>query len=588
MDAARLLQEDTFSDLLKSLGKPELWQFRENIVSLREHQLLDPAGDEGLHNLVQLGIRVCREGAVCPDLVQQALVRSLDVLNEGSLKGSDLAGLNFVEESTDTAVDDGSLVLDRHWHVLALLQQLSQPDTPVQQLLGCGVKIGTELGEGSDLTVLGELKLHGTGDLLHGLGLGSGADTGHRETDVDGGSDTLVEQLSLQEDLSVSDGDDIGGDVGGHVTGLGLNDGQGGEGATSHGVGHLGGTLKQPGVEVEDITGVSLTAWGTPEQQRHLPVSDGLLGQVVEDDHSVHAVVTEVLSHGHAGVGGKVLQGGGVRGGGRDDNGVLHGVSVSEPLHNLGDGGPLLANGDVDTVQLLLGIIGLVESLLVDDGVNGDGGLASLPVSDDQLTLATANGHKGVNSLDASLHRLGHGLPGDDAGSLQANPEPLAGSKRTFAINGVAQGINDPAETLHADGDVDDGTSPLDNIALLDELVVTEDDNTNVVRLQVEGHALQARAELHHLLSLDVLQTIDTGNTVSNGEDTASLLQVGSRGGSKDPLLQDGRDLAEGSLGLLLGGGGAELPGSHGHGGSLLGHVGGLGGLPGEGRSHSC
>ena len=77
----------------------------------------------------------------------------------------------------------------------------------------------------------------------------------------------------------------------------------------------------------------------------------------------------------------------------------------------------------------------------------------------------------------------------------------------------------DPAETFHADGDVDDGTSPLDNIALdkefvkkrqwldiqkllnhkttdlLDELVVTEDDNTNVVGLQVDGHALQARAE---------------------------------------------------------------------------------------------
>merc|ERR1719365_332277 len=188
----------------------------------------------------QVAVIYC--GAVCPDLVQQALVGSLDVLNKGSLKGSDLAGLNFVKEATDTAVDDSNLVLNGHGHILALLQQLSQPDTPVQQLLGGGVKIGTELGEGSDLTVLGKLKLHGTGDLLHGLGLGSGADTGDGETDVDGRSDTLVEQLSLQEDLAVSDGDDIGGDVGGHVTSLGLNDGQSGEGATSHGVGHLGGT----------------------------------------------------------------------------------------------------------------------------------------------------------------------------------------------------------------------------------------------------------------------------------------------------------------------------------------------------------
>ena len=155
-------------------------------------------------------------------------------------------------------------------------------------------------------------------------------------------------------------------------------------------------------MEIEDITRVSLTAWGTSQQQGHLSVGHGLLGQVVEDDHSVHAVVTEVLSHGHAGVGGEVLQGSGVGGGGRDDDGVLHGVGVSEPLHNLSDSGPLLADGDVDTVQLLLGVIGLVEALLVDDGVNGDGGLASLPVTDDQLTLATANGHKRVDSLKKS------------------------------------------------------------------------------------------------------------------------------------------------------------------------------------------
>ena len=56
--------------------------------------------------------------------------------------------------------------------------------------------------------------------LLHGLGLGGGSDTGHGETDVDGRPDALVEELSLQEDLAVSDGDDVGGNVGRHVTSL--------------------------------------------------------------------------------------------------------------------------------------------------------------------------------------------------------------------------------------------------------------------------------------------------------------------------------------------------------------------------------
>lgn len=70
--------------------------------------------------------------------------------------------------------------------------------------------------------------------LLHGLGLGSRSYTGYRQTDVDGGTDTLVEELSLQEDLTVSNGNHVGGNVGRYVTSLGLDDGQGGQGTTTH------------------------------------------------------------------------------------------------------------------------------------------------------------------------------------------------------------------------------------------------------------------------------------------------------------------------------------------------------------------
>ena len=97
------------------------------------------------------------------------------------------------------------MLLSWDGHVLLLLEQFSQLLTSVQELLGGGVEIRTELGEGGDFSVLGQLELEGTGDLLHGLDLGGGTDTGHRETDVDSGADTLVEELSLQEDLTISD-----------------------------------------------------------------------------------------------------------------------------------------------------------------------------------------------------------------------------------------------------------------------------------------------------------------------------------------------------------------------------------------------
>ena len=56
--------------------------------------------------------------------------------------------------------------------------------------------------------------------LLHGLDLSGGADSADREPDIDGWPDTLVEQLSLEEDLPVCDGDHVGGDIGRHVTSL--------------------------------------------------------------------------------------------------------------------------------------------------------------------------------------------------------------------------------------------------------------------------------------------------------------------------------------------------------------------------------
>merc|ERR1712079_171445 len=359
---------------------------------------------------------------------------------------------------------------------------------------------------------------------------------GHGQTDVDGGSDTLVEQLGFQEDLPVSDGDDVGGDVGRHVSGLGLDDGERGEGAAAHGVAHLGGSLQQPGVEVEHISGVGFAAGGTPQQQGHLSVGHGLLGQVVEDDDGVHAVVSEVLSHGHARVGGQVLQGSGVRGSGGHNDGVLHGISIGQSLDNLGHGGSLLADGNVDAERLLLGVSSIVESLLVDDGVNGDGGFAGLPVANDQLTLATTDGHEAVHSLDAGLHGLLDRLPGDDAGGLQSHPVPLLASNGALAVDGVTQSVHD-------------GSGPLDDVSLLDELVVTEHDNTDVVGLQVESHALQSGAEFHHLLGLDVLEAIDTSDTVSDGEHAAGLLEVDGGGGAQDSLLQDGGDLASSGLG---------------------------------------
>jgi len=55
--------------------------------------------------------------------------------------------------------------------------------------------------------------------------------------------------------------------------------------------------------------------------------------------------------------------------------------------------------------------------------------LPSLPVSNDELTLTTADGDQAVHSFDASLHRLPNRDTGDDAGGLQTHASADAAAK---------------------------------------------------------------------------------------------------------------------------------------------------------------
>jgi len=224
---------------------------RFSIPSLRE--VLGELGDD----VLDLGLKLLAEGTLGLELLEEAGLVGAEVREEVRLPLENLGDGNVVEVTVDTSEDERNHLVDGHGLVLLLLEELGETLTTVEGLLGGSVQVGTELGEGGDLTVLGQEELQGTSDLLHGLELSGGADTRHRQTDVDCGADTLVEELGLQEDLTVGDGNDVGGNVSGDITTLGLNDGKGGKGSTTELVVHLGGTLKETRVEVED-TGLLL------------------------------------------------------------------------------------------------------------------------------------------------------------------------------------------------------------------------------------------------------------------------------------------------------------------------------------------
>ena len=142
-------------------------------------------------------------------------------------------------------------------------------------------------------------------------------------------------------------------------------------------------------------------------------------------------------------------------GSGGDDDRVLHGVVLLERLHELSDGGPLLTDGNVDTVELLLLVTAVVPPLLVQHGVEGDSSLSGLTITDDKLTLSTADRHHGVDSLETCLYGLVDGLAGKNTRSLELSTALLLCVERTLAVDGLTKGVDDSAEELHTDGNID-------------------------------------------------------------------------------------------------------------------------------------
>ena len=90
-----------------------------------------------------------------------------------------------------------------------------------------------------------ELALERAGNLLHRLDLGVATHARHRDTDVHRRADALEEEVGLEEDLAVGDRDHVGRNIGRHVVGLRLDDGQRGERARAVVFVELGGALEQ-------------------------------------------------------------------------------------------------------------------------------------------------------------------------------------------------------------------------------------------------------------------------------------------------------------------------------------------------------
>jgi len=271
-------------------------------------------------------------------------------------------------------------------------------------------------------------------------------------------------------------------------------------------------------VVVEDVAGEGLASGGTAEQEGDLPVGHGLFGEIVIDDQGVLAPIPEIFADTATGKGGDVLQGGRVAGAGRNDAGIRHGIVFAEILHHLGHGGFLLADGDIDTFN--------ARFLLADDGIDTDGGLADLAVADDQLALSPADGRHGVDSLQTGVHGLIDRLALNNAGSDHFDTAELRGFNRPFTVDGSTGTVDNAPHNGFADGYLGDPTGSLDDVAFFDVGDLTENGNADIVPFQVENHAEDAAWELQEFHGHGVLDAVDPGDAVTDGQHRSGLTDV--------------------------------------------------------------
>ena len=115
-----------------------------------------------------------------------------------------------------------------------------------------------------------QVETNTTTQLLDDLGLGRTTHTGYGKTGIDRRTNTGIKQIGFQEDLPIGNGNDVGRHEGRHVTRLGFDDRQCGEGTGLAFYRPIGftfdvlninsrGTFQQTGVQIENVTRIGFT-----------------------------------------------------------------------------------------------------------------------------------------------------------------------------------------------------------------------------------------------------------------------------------------------------------------------------------------
>ena len=98
------------------------------------------------------------------------------------------------------------------------------------------------------------------------------------------------------------------------------------------------------------------------------------------------------------------------------------------------------------------------------------------------------------------------------------------GGDRTLVVDRHAERVDDAADQGVADGHAHDAAGALDFVAFLDLGVFAKQDHADLILFEVHGDSGDAVREAEQLAGHDLVEAVDTGDAVTEGDDGADFV----------------------------------------------------------------
>src|SRR6185369_9351688 len=164
-----------------------------------------------------------------------------------------------------------------------------------------------------------------------------------------------------------------------------------------------------------------------------------------------------------------------------------------------------------------------VFALLVDDLIDGDRGLASLPVADNKLTLATPDRHHCIDGFQSCLQWLLHRLSVDYTRRDPFNWVVLFGDDWTSIVNRVAEHVDHAANHRLADRHHHDAARSFHEIAFADRLKLAKQHRAHFVFFKIQSQTANVVRKLEQLAGHDFFEAVEFGDAVADLDDRSDF-----------------------------------------------------------------